>query len=68
MIITRPHGMVERMNDRRRRPDALQNYGRDKEGSPQNSETLKIAHDNDRREHDRHDEQSLRGRLIDLNT
>jgi hypothetical protein len=68
MIITRPHGMVERMNDRRRRPDTLQSYGRDKDGSPQNAETLKIAHDSDRREHGRRDERALRGRLIDLNT
>ena len=68
MIITHPHGMVERMNDRRRRPKGVQNYGRGKDGSPQTTETLKIAHDNDRRDHDRRDEHSLRGRLIDLNT
>jgi hypothetical protein len=68
MIITRPNGMVVRMNDRRSRPQALQGYGRDKDGSPQTAETLKIAHNNDRREHDRHEESSQRGRLVDLST
>lgn len=68
MIISRPHGLVERLNDRRQRPDGLPRYGREKSGSPQNVQTLKIAHDNDRREQDRHNDQALRGRLIDLNT
>jgi hypothetical protein len=68
MIISRPHGMVERMNDRRRRPDALSRYGREKDGSPQTAQSLKIAHDNDRRDQDRRDDHALRGRLIDLNT
>lgn len=68
MNILRPHGMVERMSERHRKSDLLPRYGREKDGSPQDAQTMKIAHDNDRRDRRRRDDNPMRGRLIDLNT
>lgn len=66
MNILHPHGMVERMGERHRRPVPRTRYGRDKDGSPKGSESWKIAKDNDRRNQPRHEPDPLRGRLIDL--
>ena len=66
MNILHPHGMVERMGERQRRPVPRTRYGRDKDGSPKDSESWKIAKDNDRRDQPRHEPDPLRGRLIDL--
>jgi len=64
--ILRPNGSVERMSDGHRRPTVLAGYGRDKDGSPKDVRSLKIARDNDRRGRDRQGDQPSRGNLIDL--
>ena len=64
--ILRPNGSVERMIDGQRRPGVLARYGREKEGSPRDARSLKIAHDNDRRRHDRRQEDPSRGHLVDV--
>lgn len=68
MNIRLPHGMIERIGERQPRPTALNRYGRKKEGSPKDDpRTSKIANEQDRRRHPRHDDDPLRGRLLDLN-
>lgn len=67
MNILHPHGMIERMGDRHRKPAPLARYGRRKDGSPKDARTSKIAGDQDRRSHQRQDDDPLRGRLLDLN-
>ncbi|MDH3659700.1 MAG: hypothetical protein OEU92_06675 [Alphaproteobacteria bacterium] len=66
MNILHPHGMVERLGDRRSRPGSPPRYGRKKEGSPKNARTLKIAEESDRRSRERPDDDPLRGGLVDL--
>lgn len=68
VMILRPNGMVERLDERQRRPVVASPYGREKEGSPKDERNWKIARDNDRRAHDRRKAGSLRGRLLDVNT
>ncbi|MGI9508047.1 MAG: hypothetical protein ACR2QJ_01705 [Geminicoccaceae bacterium] len=65
MNILHPNGMVERIGERHRKPALRTRYGRDKDGSPKDAESWRIARDNDRRDQHRHDD-PLRGRLIDL--
>ena len=65
--ILRPNGSVERIGDRAPKPGVLPRYGREKEGSPRDARSWKIARDNDRRRHDRQHDNPTRGRLIDLN-
>lgn len=67
MNIIRPNGSVERMSDRAPRPGVLPRYGREKEGSPRDARSWKIARDNDRRRDDRQSDMPTRGRLLDLN-
>ena len=67
MDILRPNGSVERMGEHARKPGVLPRYGRDKEGSPKDARSWKIARDSDRRRHDRHPDTPTRGRLVDLN-
>lgn len=67
MNLFHPNGMVERMSVPKRTPRLGMRYGRGKEGSPIDTETLKIADDNDRRHQPRHDADPLRGRLVDVN-
>ncbi len=66
MNILHPHGMVERMGERHRKPAPLTGYGRRKDGSPKDTRTMKIANDQDRRSRSRQDDDPLRGRLLDL--
>lgn len=66
MVVIPPHGMVERLGERLRRPRALPRYGREKDGAPSTADTWKIASANDRRERPRHEVDPLRGRLVDL--
>ena len=66
MNILHPHGLVERLVERPRRLGGLPRYGRNKDGSPKNARTLKIADHNDRRDRSRQDDDPLRGRLVDL--
>ncbi len=68
MQVISPHGMVERLNDHRKRPERLERYGRRKEGAPRNTKTVKTAADQDRRAHPRDIVDPLRGRLFDLTT
>lgn len=67
MNILHPHGMVERLGERHRKPTSLARYGRRKEGSPNDARSLKIADEQDRRGHSRQDDDPLRGRLLDVN-
>lgn len=67
MNILHPHGMIERIGERQRGRGFPTRYGRNKEGSPKNARTMKIADDNDRRNQPRGDDDPLRGRLVDLN-
>ncbi len=68
MLVINPHGMVERMNDHRRRPQPWERYGRLKEGAPQDRRTVKLAAEQDRRSQRRDVIDPLRGRLFDLTT
>ncbi|NJO37601.1 MAG: hypothetical protein HC871_08255 [Rhizobiales bacterium] len=67
MNILRPNGMVERLDEPPRRSAGPPRYGRDKDGSPKDARSLKIANGNDRRRRDRRHDDPLRGRLLDLN-
>ncbi|MEM7043038.1 MAG: hypothetical protein AAF543_09535 [Pseudomonadota bacterium] len=66
MNVLHPNGMVERMGERYRKPGTTGGYGRRKDGNPNDSRTLKIAKDSDRRRESRRDDDPLRGRLFDL--
>lgn len=67
MNILHPHGMVERLGERYRKPVLLARYGRKKEGSPNDARSLKIADELDRRRHPRQEGDPLRGRLLNVN-
>ena len=66
MNIRFPHGMIERMGERSRKPGTLPRYGRGKDGSPKDVQTLSIAAEQDRRSRPRQDDAPLRGRLLDM--
>jgi hypothetical protein len=59
--------MVERLDERAHRSAGPARYGRDKDGSPNDVRSLRIARDNDRRSRERQRDDPQRGRLLDLN-
>lgn len=67
MNILRPNGMVERLGERPQRSAGPRRYGRDKDGSPKDANSWKIARENDRRGRDRQSDDPMRGRLLDMN-
>ncbi len=67
MTVIYPNGMIERLNDRKRRPVSLDRYGRRKDGSPASATSLKIAARQDRRRQPRGSTDPWRGRLFDMN-
>ncbi len=68
MRVINPNGMVERLNERRNRPQFFDRYGRRKEGAPRDAKTLQMATELDRRNQERDIIDPLRGRLFDLTT
>ncbi|MGI9493824.1 MAG: hypothetical protein ACR2QF_15615 [Geminicoccaceae bacterium] len=66
MRVINPNGMVERLNDYRKRPQFGDRYGRRKEGAPRDPKTIKLAAEQDRRNQPREETDPLRGRLFDL--
>ena len=68
MRVINPNGMVERLNDYRKRPQPQfgDRYGRRKEGAPRDQRTVKLAAEQDRRTQPREEADPLRGRLFDL--
>ena len=68
MRVVSPHGMVERLNDHRPRPQRWSHYGRRKEGAPKEPRSIELAARQDRRDQARSAIDPLRGRLFDLTT
>ena len=66
MTVINPNGMVEWLNDRRRRPVGPDRYGRRKDGGPADAASLKIASRQDRRRQPRDSTDPWRGRLFDM--
>lgn len=68
MKILHPGGMVERLNEHRKRPELRDRYGRRKDGAPKDPTTVKLAAEQDRRSQTREAVDPIRGRLFDLTT
>lgn len=66
MRVINPNGMVERLNEPRKRAQLLDRYGRRKEGGMPDARTFKMGAEQDRRSQERDSVDPLRGRLFDL--
>ncbi len=67
MIVLRPNGLVERLQDGRRPVSQMPTYGRTQPGA-QTPEAIAEAARRDRRRQRRGQADPLRGRLLDLST